>query len=31
MPLYRTAHLSIIVDALTPREVVEAIVRATGL
>jgi shikimate kinase len=28
MPLYREAHLSIIVDELTPEQVVEAIVRA---
>ena len=31
LPLYRMAHVSIAVDALTPREVVEAIVRAAGL
>ena len=28
LPLYRTAHLSVAVDALTPEQVVEAIVRA---
>ena len=28
LPLYRTAHVSIAVDALTPEQVVEAIVRA---
>jgi shikimate kinase len=31
LPLYRTAHLSIAVDALTPDEVSEAILRAAGL
>lgn len=30
LPLYRTAHVSIAVDALTPNEVVEAIVRAAS-
>ena len=30
LPLYRTAHVSIAVDALTPEQVVEAVVRATG-
>jgi shikimate kinase len=30
LPLYRTAHLSIAVDALTPDEVSEAILRAAG-
>jgi len=28
LPLYRTAHISIIVDSLTPREVVQAIVES---
>ena len=28
LPLYRMAHVSILVDALTPEQVVEAIVRA---
>jgi len=28
LPLYRTAHVSVTVDALTPEQVVEAIVRA---
>ncbi len=31
LPLYRTAHVSIPVDALTPDEVVEAILQAAGL
>ena len=31
LPLYRTAHVSIRVDALTPDEVADAILRATGL
>ena len=31
LPLYRTAHVSIAADAMTPLEVVEAIVRAAGL
>ncbi|MGD0730424.1 MAG: shikimate kinase [Terracidiphilus sp.] len=31
LPLYRAAHVSIAVDALTPDEVVEAIVRAAAL
>ncbi len=31
LPLYRTAHVSIAVDALTPQQVVEAIVRSGGL
>jgi shikimate kinase len=31
LPLYRMAHVSIAVDALTPRQVMEAIVRAAGL
>ena len=31
LPLYRTAHVSLAVDALTPEEAVEAIVRAAGL
>jgi shikimate kinase len=31
LPLYRMAHVSIAVDALTPQQVVEAIVRAGGL
>ena len=31
LPLYRTAHVSIIVDALTPEEAVEAIVLASRL
>ena len=31
LPLYREAHVSIGVDALTPDEAVEAIVRAAGL
>ena len=31
LPLYRTAHVSISVDALTPDEVVEAILRAANL
>ncbi len=30
LPLYRTAHISIPVDKLTPNEVAEAIVRAAG-
>ena len=30
LPLYRTAHVSIAVDVLTPEEVAEAIVRAAG-
>jgi shikimate kinase len=30
LPLYRTAHVSIAVDALTPKEAVEAILRAIG-
>ena len=30
LPLYRTAHVSIAVDALTPEQVAEAIVRAAG-
>jgi len=30
LPLYRMAHFSIAVDALTPAEVAEAIVRAAG-
>jgi shikimate kinase len=30
LPLYRTAHVSIAVDALTPEEAVEAILRAIG-
>jgi shikimate kinase len=30
LPLYRTAHVSIPVDALTPDEVTEAILRAAG-
>jgi shikimate kinase len=29
LPLYRLAHVSIVVDALTPEEVVEAVVKAT--
>jgi shikimate kinase len=28
LPLYRTAHVSIAVDALTPEQVVEAIMHA---
>jgi hypothetical protein len=28
LPLYRTAHVSIAVDALTPEQVAEAIARA---
>jgi hypothetical protein len=31
MPLYRTAHVSIAVDALTPEQVVEAVVGAARL
>ena len=31
LPLYRTAHVSIAVDALTPDEAVETIVKAAGL
>jgi shikimate kinase len=31
LPLYRMAHASIAVDALTPEQVVEAILRAAGL
>jgi shikimate kinase len=31
LPLYRMAHVSIVVDALTPEEVVEAVVRAANL
>jgi shikimate kinase len=31
LPLYRTAHVSIAVDALTPDEVADAILRAAGL
>jgi shikimate kinase len=31
MPLYRTAHISIPVDTLTPHQVVDAILAATGL
>ncbi|KAA6460928.1 shikimate kinase [Acidobacteria bacterium AB60] len=31
LPLYRTAHVSIAVDALSPRKVAEAVVRAAGL
>jgi shikimate kinase len=31
LPLYRTAHVSIAVDTLTPEQVVEAIVRAARL
>jgi shikimate kinase len=31
LPLYRTAHFSIAVDALTPPQVVEAIVHAAGI
>jgi len=31
LPLYRTAHVSIAVDALTPEQVVEAIIQAAGL
>ena len=30
LPLYRTAHVSIAVDTLTPEEVVETIVSAAG-
>ena len=30
LPLYRMAHVSIAVDALTPEEIAEAIVRAAG-
>lgn len=30
LPLYRTAHISISVDTLTPAEVADAIVRASG-
>ena len=30
LPLYRTAHISIAVDALTPEEAVDAILRAIG-
>jgi len=31
LPLYRAAHVSIAVDALTPEEAVEAVLRAAGL
>jgi shikimate kinase len=31
LPLYRTAHVSIAVDALTPDEVTEAILKAAQL
>jgi shikimate kinase len=31
LPLYRTAHVSIAVDRLTPKEVVEAVAHAAGL
>lgn len=31
LPLYRTAHVSIVVDSLTPEEAVEAIMDAAGL
>jgi shikimate kinase len=31
LPLYRSAHRTVRVDALTPEEVAEAILRATGL
>jgi shikimate kinase len=31
LPLYRTAHVSIAVDGLTPEEAAEAILRAAGL
>jgi shikimate kinase len=31
LPLYRTAHISIPVDALTPQEAMEAILRAARL
>jgi shikimate kinase len=31
LPLYRSAHVSIAVDALTPEEVVEAVLRAAGI
>ena len=31
LPLYRTAHVSIAVDALTPEQVAEAILQAAGL
>lgn len=31
LPLYRTAHVTVVVDALTPDEAVEAIVRAARL
>lgn len=31
LPLYRTAHVSIAVDALTPEQVVDAILQAAGL
>jgi shikimate kinase len=31
LPLYRTAHVSIAADALAPPEVVEEVLRATGL
>ncbi|MGB6745056.1 MAG: shikimate kinase [Terracidiphilus sp.] len=31
LPLYRTAHVSLIVDALTPEQAAEAIVRTAGL
>jgi shikimate kinase len=30
LPLYRTAHVSIAVDTLTPDEVVDAILQAAG-
>ena len=31
LPLYRTAHVSVAVDALTPQQVADAIVSAAGL
>jgi shikimate kinase len=31
LPLYRTAHVSIVVDALTPEQVAEAVVETAGL
>jgi shikimate kinase len=31
LPLYRTAHVSIPVDALTPEQVVDAILKAARL
>ena len=31
LPLYRTAHVSISVDALTPEQVADAVLRAAGL